>query len=1243
MLFLLMTLAVVSAEMNSIVGHKSAYLFEDTDCDEDVETSWLPNDDIRRSWGVSPTGSGKWGYSANVPPYSPPYQKTGHPSDVFDGDAESGYVWKTVSLLGENCPADSTNCKILTIGGDEVAAYNQGSEGRRCYNCHGVSSCANPEMTAHPMCSTAICDYCEGLSASMVFDTESPALIKEVSVTVQNERRSPRSIKVFYSPESVVGPFYEFASHTMASLQPGEVSFGAADGKGRVARYWKIEVTSNWGDPDHVELLEFKFFGAILKKPVSAKWVKEDSNCETAPLSTTTLDFGFASGANTRRQLENGQFKLLVNQATLGPYTVKLTAEELRKALLEAGFATTVTKSPLVYGNKYGEAFHVEFFTPADVTLVTRKTPLVTGLNLFPDDVYTQYRYVPAAKPQAFCVERNKAVVLSTFASIPESTRASLCVNGTLTANKETVYGITGVTPVYGPRGGVMTLTMTGNLEGETSVTMTDATVSDSVDCLSALPVPGMAAFDVADMSARVALSADSPVEGARFCVRYSNGKTLVAPSVTFDIEEAAVEAVVTGACSSVLMGATEVSLRGSGLSVGDRVTFTTGDCSNAGITGGEGVVNAVENGEAKVATSFSRVGTYHVMAEFSGMCRSFNDVTVTVYDFHAVDSFLFSEERMLVEITGSGFNRQDAIEFRKGEETLAMSASISQVRLDRIVFDVTVHAPAVEGEYTLFYKLSGCEASLALPEVFTFHAVSSVKTRVGESEIPFVTAVINKQEVIALTGLSFHEGDRAFYKNEAGDEAAVNLEVSSATEAQGKVTFTANGVYTLYYVFQGTRATAVGFPVSIATIDRVRVPFTAEGEEPLVVKGMTTLLTYEGHGIHDVERENAYKLLTPNPQLTGSNAAADVKYYNHRAVASHAPFVTVDDLSNPMDAVYAFDNGGRSTELNHFIIYDMKEVTTMHAFGMYVNSVFFQQLPRDFELQALVSCYEDDCLFGESGAKAEAPWMTVLSVRDLPKSNSLAGEFITLPLDFDATARYFRLFVTKNWGNTVFTSIIQVSFEGAKASNNDMNGAQWVDAGAECAADAFWRVQSIGHTTIDAFATSGLKELCYDFSSPVTAVEPMKMSDKHMRVAEVTGLSPRAVASHVNTAMEVSAVYGSAGDRIKFARPGATKDSDCWEATSMAFGSVPDKQTVTLTFDDVTHRGSFILALDGEKTVPIFVDDTKAEVEIKLEQLSSIDRASVEVQHSGKYTVKYTVTVLEPAGAKPLFQLILP
>ena len=79
------------------------------------------------------------------------------------------------------------------------------------------------------------------------------------------------------------------------------------------------------------------------------------------------------------------------------------------------------------------------------------------------------------------------------------------------------------------------------------------------------------------------------------------------------------------------------------------------------------------------------------------------------------------------------------------------------------------------------------------------------------------------------------------------------------------------------------------------------------------------------------------------------------------------------------MDMVFAFENGGRSSELNHWIIYDLKNVTTLHQFGMYVNSVFFPQLPRDFEVQRLVSCYDDSCLFDETSAKLEAPWHTVL------------------------------------------------------------------------------------------------------------------------------------------------------------------------------------------------------------------------------------------------------------------------
>ena len=1244
MSFLLMILAVVSAEMNSIVGRGSSFLFEDSDCDTEAELAWLPNDDIRRSWGVRPTGYGKWGYSANVPPYSPPYQKTGHPADVFDGDAASGYVWKTVSLNGEDCPADSTNCQILTIDGNTIAAYNQGAGGRVCHGCHGVSGCSDEAMTAHPMCSTAVCDYCENLNAVMAFDTESPALIKSVGITIQNERRSPRTIKVYYSPESIVGPFYEFATYTMTSLVPGKVSFEAADHQAKIARFWKIEIESNWGDPDHVELLEFEFFGQILTEAIPAKWVEADTNCDGAALSTATLDFGFASALSNARQLEIGEFKLKVDQTELGPYRIGVSAEALRKDLLAAGYTTTVTKYSLVEGKKHGKAFFVSFFQPVQVSLMVRDlSTMITGLNLFPDDVYTLFKFTAADAPKAYCVDKNQAVVLSTFAAIPESKRASLCLNGMMTSAKETVYGITGVTPVYGPVGGLVSLQMVGNVEGEASVTMVDSSVSDSLDCEMAQSVLSEASFPVAEMAARVTLSAAQPVSGARFCVRYSGDKTVIAPSINFDIEEASVTGVMGDACSNVMMGTTEITLAASGLSVDDTVLFATGGCEENGVVGGTGIVREVTAEGVKVATAFTSYGTYHVVATFSGVCHSFPEATVTIFDYHATEHFLFERVPMTLEVTGPQVALPESLEFRKEDAALNVQASIKQVKAGRIVFDVLVNDDAAEGEYTLYFKLPGCAAMLPLPEVFSFHHIASMTTLIGESEIPFVTAVLNKESPVILRGLSLKESDRAYFMNAEGDKVEVAMASVTATEVRGTVTFAKNGVYGLYYVFHNTADVAFGFSVSISTIEKLILPLSDAEQEPMVVKDMLTIVGYSGRGIHDVNREAAYHALTPNPALTGGDGAEDAKFYNHRAVASHGPYVTVDDMDSPMDANFAFDNGGRSTELNHWIVYDLKNVTTIHKFGMYINSVFFQQLPRDYELQALLNCYDDDCVFGKKAPKEEAPWVTVLSVRDLRKSTSLAGEFEYADLDYDATARYFRLLITKNWGNTVFTSVIQVDFIGAKASANDMNGAQWVDTGAACNPDEYWAVQSIGHATINTFTSSGMKDLCYDFSSPASAVEALKISDMHLRVAEVTELSPRTVASHVSIPMSVSAVYGNTGDRVKFARPGATKDSDCWEATSRAFGSVQDKQSIAFTFDKVTHKGSFILSANGEKTVPIFIDDTGAEVAIKLEQLSGIDKAEVSVHHGGAYTVTFTVTVIEPAGAQPDFEVILP
>ena len=111
-MLLLMTVMVVSAEISSVVAHPSSILFEDDRCDSAASMSWLPTDEIRQSWGSRPKGYGKWGYTANVPPYVPPYQTTGHPADVFDGEDTTGFIWKTISIVSESCHNNTDNCLV---------------------------------------------------------------------------------------------------------------------------------------------------------------------------------------------------------------------------------------------------------------------------------------------------------------------------------------------------------------------------------------------------------------------------------------------------------------------------------------------------------------------------------------------------------------------------------------------------------------------------------------------------------------------------------------------------------------------------------------------------------------------------------------------------------------------------------------------------------------------------------------------------------------------------------------------------------------------------------------------------------------------------------------------------------------------------------------------------------------------------------------------------------------------------
>ena len=202
----------------------------------DSAFTWLPDDSLRSSWGSREAENGKWGFVSQSAPFCPVSQVSGSIFNIFDGDINSGFVWKTVSL-NEKCPVDSINCVEKMEENGIVAHYNQAQDGKKCTS-----------------------SYCENLSASVVFDTEKLVLVQSVAMYIQNSSKAPRSWRILYSFEDVNGPFVEYNAFTMDSLTEGLVNVESVDGSVVAARYWKIEITSNWGD-EEVELKEVRLFG----------------------------------------------------------------------------------------------------------------------------------------------------------------------------------------------------------------------------------------------------------------------------------------------------------------------------------------------------------------------------------------------------------------------------------------------------------------------------------------------------------------------------------------------------------------------------------------------------------------------------------------------------------------------------------------------------------------------------------------------------------------------------------------------------------------------------------------------------------------------------------------------------------------------------------------------------------------------------------------------------------------------
>ena len=128
-----------------------------------------------------------------------------------------------------------------------ICSYNQAKTGMVCFDAN-KSECSSE------------CSYCNNLSASVVFDTEKLMMVQNVAIFVQNAPSAPRSWSISYSFEGPTGPWKKFTEYEMAELKEGEVSLTEVDGGVVAARYWKVEITSNWGASE-VELKEVRLFG----------------------------------------------------------------------------------------------------------------------------------------------------------------------------------------------------------------------------------------------------------------------------------------------------------------------------------------------------------------------------------------------------------------------------------------------------------------------------------------------------------------------------------------------------------------------------------------------------------------------------------------------------------------------------------------------------------------------------------------------------------------------------------------------------------------------------------------------------------------------------------------------------------------------------------------------------------------------------------------------------------------------
>ena len=280
----------------------------------------------------------------------------------------------------------------------------------------------------------------------VAFDLQTMGYVNDVRFYSARSSASPRRMSVYYSTDSISGPYLLWTTYEAESRSEGWKQFSAQKTiQGIYARYFKIVVETNWGNSEVTELVEVELNGYLLQsKPAeSLQWIDSSKNvCNKAnAISSPKWAFGFVSSPAAAKDLAAASFVVEIDSSSS---VVQASAAqiELYNLFKTYGYVVSVVKNQYALGAQSGFLWEIRFYNKAPSHVAIRYR---TDGDFVPTEhlcsskcksMPSKTRLVESFEDLAFypCAQTNRHLVLSDFLAVAEY--GSLCINDQPTENR---------------------------------------------------------------------------------------------------------------------------------------------------------------------------------------------------------------------------------------------------------------------------------------------------------------------------------------------------------------------------------------------------------------------------------------------------------------------------------------------------------------------------------------------------------------------------------------------------------------------------------------------------------------------------------------------------------------------------------------------------------------------------------------------------------------------------------------